>query len=791
MTNKIFPQIICAVLAFIAGTAYMHIGTNSAFAAQDAAATSETELFIVLEESLKNSADVDAAIGDLMEETAVESAEEVVDTVADDGTGILATIPKGEDAGDVIETLNGMEGVAYAQPNFRYRMMDTAGEGQLDTNDEYRDAQYYLDGWDPTFQKSCGANVAEAWKLLGGINEENTENEPVIAVLDSGCQTTHHDLADNIDTDHAYDAVTKQQGAQYVKDTSGHGTHVCGIAAGVADNESGIAGASGNHAKVIPVNVFIGRYADTADMVTAFNYLEGLMDTGEVRNLHVINMSLGGYDGPDEHDIALESYINRMRSKDVLTVCAGGNGDDNTGVAYKDKFTYPGDFEGCLCVTSLDSDGTNSSFSDYNMEKDISAPGTGILSTMIDEKAQLGKDVPDEGYKYLDGTSMASPLVAGIAALLWADNSQLTADQVYESIISTAVPVNPAMYDRTGETGSAGAVDAAAAIEYARAQFDTMRENLSNAAITVNANGLVYDGKDKKPSVSITCGGKELTEGKDYILSYRNCVNPGKATVTATGILDFIGTISADYTIAKADISKSDVVLEPGSFQYDGQYHFPEITVTMDGIELKWGKDFAPTALSDCTEAGVHKIRLDGKGNYSGSKTVSYTITGAPVSAIPAETAGTATPKINRKITSGKFTYLVTKEKGTGEVRLVGTTASGKLVIPKSVKYNKKAYLVTSIGRTALNNKRKITAVTVPASVRTIQAKAFAGCRGLKTVTLKTKKLTSKTVKGSLKGSKVSTVKIKVGTKKANKKYIKKYKKVFTKKNCGRKVKIK
>ena len=259
MPNKIFRQIICAVLTFIVGTAYMHIGAATAFAEQENPAASETELFVVLEEDGEESAVIDAAIDNLMEETAVESAEEVVDTVADDGAGILVTIPEGEDAVDVLESLNGMDGIAYAQPNFRYRMMDAGSEAQPDTNDEYRDAQYYLDGWDPTFQGNCGANVAEAWKLLGGIDEENTKDEPVIAVLDSGCQTTHKDLSANIDAGHAYDAVAKQQGAQYVKDTSGHGTHVCGIAAGVANNENGIAGASGNHAKVIPVNVFIGQ----------------------------------------------------------------------------------------------------------------------------------------------------------------------------------------------------------------------------------------------------------------------------------------------------------------------------------------------------------------------------------------------------------------------------------------------------------------------------------------------------------------------------------------------------
>ena len=791
MINKIFLAKMCAVLTVFVGTAYMHIGTTISFAENQEPTAAETEIFVVFEEKQDREDDIDAVLDTLMDEVSIESAEEVVEAVADEGAGVLITVADSEDREAAIETLNETEGVAYAQPNFRYKMMGTA-QKSVDVNDEYRDAQYYLDDWDPSFASECGADVANAWELLGGINEGGTEGTVTIAVLDSGCQVTHHDLSANLDIEHAFDAVQGKQGAEYVTDSSGHGTHVCGIAAGVANNNGGIAGASGNYAKVIPINVFTGVYSDTADMVTAFSYLEGLMDTGEVQNLHVINMSLGGYNGPDENDIALESYINRMRNKDVLTVCAGGNGDEKTGIAYKDKFVYPGDFEGCLCVTSLDSDGTNSSFSDYNMQKDISAPGSVILSTMIDSKAQLGSGVADEGYKYLNGTSMASPLVAGIAALIWADNKQLTADQVFESIVATASPVNPAAHEHTGETGSAGAIDAAKAIGFAREHFDTTRESLSDGTITVYADGLAYDGTEKKPEVKVTCGGEALKEGIDYILSYINCIDPGTATVTATGIHDYIGTISAKYTIAKADIAAAEVKLEPAQFEYDGQYHFPDITVTMHGSTLKWGQDFTPTAMSNGTDKGEHKIKLNGKGKYTGEKTVSYRI-GAPSDAdgnADSSTSADTELKVDTTFTAGKFTYKVISSKQTPEVSLVKTTARGSVSIPGSVKYKSSTCVVTNIGAGAFKNMKTVKSVTVPASVTTIGAKAFAGCKKLKTVTLKTKKLTAKSVKGFLSGSKVKTVKVKVGAKKDNKQFIKKYKKIFTKKNCGKKVKV-
>ena len=399
----------------------------------------------------------------------------------------------------------------------------------------------------------------------------------------------------------------------------------------------------------------------------------------------------------------VESYVNRMRSKDVLTVCAGGNGDERTGLAYKDKPVYPGDFEGCLCVTSLDIDGTNSAFSDYSMAKDISAPGTGIISTITDERDNSPAAVPDEGYAYLSGTSMASPLVSGVAALIWADNPQLTADQVYESIIETAKTVNPASHDHTGETGSAGAVDAAAAMQYARDNFDNTRESLSDGTITVNESGLEYDGTEKEPAVTITCGGKRLIEGRDYILSYRNCILPGKAQVTATGITNYIGMISAEYVIAKADIAKASVTLQPEQFGYDGNYHFPDISVTMDGNTLEWGKDFSPTGLTNGIDKGLHKIELTGKGNYTGKKTVSYRIgaaTGNSGNAAGADskkgsvnktnkkkasTSKTAVaPKVDSTFTAGKFTYKITSVKKPLQVKMIKSTAGGKVSVPNT-----------------------------------------------------------------------------------------------------------
>ena len=585
------------------------------------------ELIVVYEDS--EALDADGAAEKAEETVSVEidecQTEPVADSVGSDGAAALIKLENEEDAENARELLEEQDGVAYVQPNFRYGMMES-----VTVNDPYRDELYHLNKWDDTFKSQCGANVEGAWELMGGVKaSDDTTDDPVtIAVLDSGCQVTHEDLRDAIDIEHVYDAVKKADGPESIEDQSGHGTHVAGIAAGVTDNGKGISGAAGNYASLLPINVFEGKWSRTSDMITAFSYLERLMDSGELQGLHVINMSLGGYGEMDEDDLALSDYIIRMREKDVLTVCAGGNGDEQFGIAYKDNPCFPGDFDACLCVTSLDSDGTNSIFSDYNEYKDISAPGSFVFSTMTDGTGTTG-DSNDGKYGFLSGTSMASPLVAGIAGLLWADNPQLTADQVFESIISTAHDVNPKVNSHVGETGSAGAIDAAAAMVYAREHFDTERVRLSENDVTLDTAEFVYDGEHKRPGVTVIHDGVVLTENEDYLVSYQNDIEAGTAAVTVTGISEYIGSVIFEYDIKAADIKDAQVTCVPDEFDFDGAYHFPAtLKVVLNNRELKWGRDFSVNALTNGVSEGTHKIELIGKGNYTGTHLVEYLIKG-------------------------------------------------------------------------------------------------------------------------------------------------------------------
>ena len=171
-------------------------------------------------------------------------------------------------------------------------------------------------------------------------------------------------------------------------------------------------------------------------------------------------------------------------------------------------------------------------------------------------------------------------------------------------------------------------------------------------------------------------------------------------------------------------------------------------------------------------------------------------------SAADSDAAATSdAPKVGQIVQVGSganaAAYEVTKAAGkntNGEVFYKKSNApkkAKKITVPATIKIAGSTYKVVGVSSGAFSKCKKLTKVTLGKNVRTLKSKAFKGTKKLKTLIVKTKLLTKKSVKGCLKGSKVKTVKVKVGTKKLNKKFVKKYKKVFTKKVAGKKAIVK
>jgi serine protease len=225
----------------------------------------------------------------------------------------------------------------------------------------------------------------------------------------------------------------------------------------VTNNGSGVAGVA-YQAKVVPVRVLGKCGGYTSDIADGIIWASGGTVTGVPANANpakVINMSLGGAGACDS---TTQAAINSARSRGTVVVIASGNDNDNA------NNYNPGNCAGVVNVASTNRNGGRAYYSNYGTSIDVAAPGgamnsandsNGILSTY-----NTGTTVPgSDSYGYSQGTSMAAPHVAGVAALILQKKPTATPDEV-ESILKTTTRAFPATCTSCGS----GIVDAAAAV---------------------------------------------------------------------------------------------------------------------------------------------------------------------------------------------------------------------------------------------------------------------------------------------------------------------------------------
>ncbi|HEX9094305.1 MAG TPA: S8 family peptidase, partial [Coriobacteriia bacterium] len=232
-----------------------------------------------------------------------------------------------------------------------------------------------------------------------------------VAVVDTGVQLDHPDLVARVDTVNDYDFVNLDSDAS---DDEGHGTHVAGIAAATMNNGAGGSGTAPGVA-VLPIKVLdskgTGWDSDVADGI------RWAADHGA----DVINLSLGS-SAPSTYE---EDAVAYAQSAGCLVVAATGN--DGGAV-----LSYPANYPGVIGVAAVDATLQRAWFSNYGPHADISAPGVNILSTYLTSP-------PERGYKTLSGTSMATPFVAGVAALLKSADPDATPALITSALQSTAI----------------------------------------------------------------------------------------------------------------------------------------------------------------------------------------------------------------------------------------------------------------------------------------------------------------------------------------------------------------
>lgn len=263
---------------------------------------------------------------------------------------------------------------------------------------------------DPRFSEQWGLGrirAPQAWDTSRG-------NGALIAIIDGGASANHPDLAGAFVGQYDY-----YNGDATPNDEDGHGTHVSGIAAARTNNSTGIAGTAPG-ASLLNYDVCGAQYCTDAAINTAIR-------AAADRDADVINMSLGG----GGNSTAQQNAVNYAWNAGTVLVAAAGN-EAQEG----NPVSYPAAYTNVIAVGATNSSNTRANFSNYGNYVDVAAPGVDILSS-----------VPPSGYESWPGTSMATPFVSGVAALLAAQGR--TASEIRQRIEGTATDLGTAGRDNS------------------------------------------------------------------------------------------------------------------------------------------------------------------------------------------------------------------------------------------------------------------------------------------------------------------------------------------------------
>jgi subtilisin family serine protease len=361
-------------------------------------------------------------------------------------------LPKELKVGDALSTLTVDPNIEFVEPNYIY---------QLDVipNDPRFSELWGLHNTGQTGGTAdADIDAPEAWDL------EQGDPDVIVAVTDTGVDYNHEDLrdnmwvntgetpGDNIDNDgngyrddiHGYDFIDNDSDPM---DYHNHGTHVAGTIGAVGNNNIGVVGVNWN-TRIMALKIFkplecggvqVGNISNAADSAEAIIY-------AAMNNAKVINASWGG----TRESLTIKTAIEFANLRSVLFVAAAGNDgtDNDTAPHYPANYgAPPHNLPNVIAVAATDHNddlatfpgGKGSNFGDVSVH--LGAPGKDILSTVI------GDD-----YKKFMGTSMASPHVAGVAALVWAHHPGKTLSQVKNCILNH-VDVKPALTNKVRTDG--------------------------------------------------------------------------------------------------------------------------------------------------------------------------------------------------------------------------------------------------------------------------------------------------------------------------------------------------
>ena len=426
--------------------------------------------------------------------------------------------------------------VEFAEPVYIYRAL-------MVPNDPYYVYQWHM----PMI------NMEQAW-------DQNSGTGAVVAVIDAGVAYENYDiyaLAPDLAQTNFVQGYDFYNNDAHPNDDNGHGTHVAGTIAQSTNNALGVTGIAYN-CSIMPVKVLGADGSGGTDVIA--NGIYYAVDNGA----DVINMSLGSR----YPSTLLEDACIYAKNNGVTIVCAAGNSGRNI-------LEYPAAYPQCISVSSVRFDSTLAGYSTYNSAVDITAPGgdvtvdqdgDGYIDGVL-QQTHDGADFQTFSYYFYQGTSMASPHVAGVAALLVsASGGSLTPDEIQTILQNSAVDLGSAGWDI--EYGY-GLLDANAALQMVTPSNDPPTANFSGTPVsgTVPLTVSFTDLSTNSPTTwnwSFGDGGTSTLE------------NPGH-TYTTTGTYTVSLTVSNAYGSDSKTITDYITVTEQ---PVGGLMYVEDITVT-------------------------------------------------------------------------------------------------------------------------------------------------------------------------------------------------------------------
>ena len=262
----------------------------------------------------------------------------------------------------------------------------------------------------------------------------------------------------------------------------------------------------------------------------------------------------------------------------------------------------------------------NSEYHGYINRKDntVTSPAKDVIEALMKpygKKADLN-------------CSSSVTIVAGQSKNIGASSSTSGAVLTYKSTTPSICTVDKNGNVTALKTGTGYVTVTASANGYNSVSKDVKivvsKKSLNNGLLTLSETSYVYDGTYKKPAATVTFGGKVLQEGKDYTISYRNNLNVGVTTVIATGMGDYTGYTSKNFTITKRAMAGGTVSVT-SSVSFTGSNITPSVTVKVAGRTLTNGTDYT-VSYSNNKNVGTSNVYVYGKGNYSGSLSAKFDI---------------------------------------------------------------------------------------------------------------------------------------------------------------------